>query len=71
MLTERAEPWIAGFVTKIVGCLPHHATYMRIDFVLSERDMPLLMEIKVIEPDLFLRHGETAYNLFAGLLTAS
>jgi glutathione synthase/RimK-type ligase-like ATP-grasp enzyme len=71
VLTERVQPWMDDFVTKVADSLPQQPSYARIDFVMSERNIPLLMEVEVIEPDLFLRYGDGAYDAFAALLTAS
>ncbi|MGW3493827.1 ATP-grasp domain-containing protein [Streptomyces sp. NPDC001020] len=71
VLTECLQPWMEDFATKVVDSLPQQASYARIDFVMSERNIPLLMEVEVIEPDLFLRYGDGAYDAFAALLTTS
>ncbi|MGW6401867.1 ATP-grasp domain-containing protein [Streptomyces sp. NPDC055134] len=70
VLPERVEPWMEDFVAKLTDSLPGKARYARVDFVMSEGNTPLLMEAEVIEPDLFLRYGEGAYEAFAALLTA-
>jgi glutathione synthase/RimK-type ligase-like ATP-grasp enzyme len=51
----------------VLAMLPDAPVYARVDLV--ERDEgPLLMEIELIEPELFLRHGEGAADRFADAL---
>lgn len=68
---ESTQPWMDDFVLKVGDALPGAPRYARIDFVLGEGNTPVLMEAEVIEPDLFLRYGDGAYDAFARALTAT
>lgn len=54
----------------IIALLPEQPTYARIDLVMRG-DEPLLMEIELIEPDLFLAHAPAAARKFAELIAAA
>ncbi|MFI8951841.1 RimK family alpha-L-glutamate ligase [Streptomyces sp. NPDC053750] len=69
VLTETVRPWMEDFVAKVGSALPGAPRYARIDFVLGDGNVPLLMEAEVVEPDLFLRYGDGAYDAFASVLT--
>ncbi|MFT4512534.1 MAG: glutathione synthase/RimK-type ligase-like ATP-grasp enzyme [Planctomycetota bacterium] len=51
----------------MLDLLPEPAVFARVDMVLIE-SAPLLMEIEVIEPELFVQHDATAADRFASVL---
>jgi len=53
----------------MLDLLPEPAIYARVDIVLTEA-APLLMEIEVLEPDLFVTHDAAAADRFASALLA-
>ena len=53
----------------MLALLPQPATYARVDMVFTEQ-ATLLMEIEVIEPDLFVSHARSAAGQFARKLLA-
>jgi hypothetical protein len=53
----------------MLGLLPEPAVFARVDMVLTEA-APLLMEIEVIEPELFVIHDAAASDRFASVLLA-
>lgn len=71
VLTESVQPWMDDFASQVTDALPGQPRYARIDFVMGEGDVPLLMEAEVVEPDLFLRYDDGAYDAFASVLTAA
>lgn len=50
----------AAHVEQLVGAHVDGLAYARIDYVLDEHRQPLLMELELTEPDLFLRHAPEA-----------
>jgi glutathione synthase/RimK-type ligase-like ATP-grasp enzyme len=51
-----------------LDAVPHHLAYARVDLVVSDRG-PMLMELELIEPQLFLdQPGESAQRLAAHLV---
>ncbi len=52
---------------EVLGMLPEPADYARVDLVPTAAG-PVLMEVELIEPELFVLHGEGAPERFAGLL---
>lgn len=64
-----APPQLAAFASQCLAACPERACYARIDLVESA-DGPLLMELELIEPELFLRfHPLAAARLAAALDT--
>ena len=53
----------------MLALLPQPATYARVDLVFTDQ-ASLLMEIEVIEPDLFILHQRSAAEQFARKLLA-
>ena len=51
----------------VLGMLPEPADYARVDLVSTERGV-VLMEVELIEPELFVLHGEGAPARFAAFL---
>lgn len=66
---ERGEPLAAvvAAARAIVQLLPEPPVYARIDMVLADAG-PLLMEVEVIEPELFLRFADGSAERFAEAL---
>jgi glutathione synthase/RimK-type ligase-like ATP-grasp enzyme len=60
-----AEPWMDSYGRRVLAALPNEPIYGRIDFVIDESGDPKLMEIEVVEPDLFLRYHPESYRHFA------
>ncbi|MCK5943279.1 MAG: hypothetical protein KAI24_14965 [Planctomycetes bacterium] len=70
--TEPFEPSEAHLqlARDVLAMLPEPADYARIDLVPTERG-PLLMEIELIEPELFVRHAPQAPDHLADLFVRS
>lgn len=47
---------------KILECLPFKPTYIRVDLLKDENDKDVLLEVEMIEPNLFLKNSKTAAN---------
>jgi glutathione synthase/RimK-type ligase-like ATP-grasp enzyme len=59
----------ADFALQVVSACPEAPVYARVDFIDSSKG-PLLMELELIEPELFLRHApESAKVLANGIRT--
>lgn len=56
------------FGQQVLDALPQPATYARSDFFADEQGQLQLMEVELIEPDLFLRYNLTSYQRLAELL---
>jgi glutathione synthase/RimK-type ligase-like ATP-grasp enzyme len=65
------EPTPAELETarRAMACAPDRLTYARVDLIDVE-GVPTLMELEVIEPDLFLRHDEGALGRFTAAVLA-
>lgn len=65
------EPTPAELETarRAMACAPDRLTYARVDLIDVE-GVPTLMELEVIEPDLFLRHDEEALGRFTAAVLA-
>lgn len=59
--------WAIEEAQKILALMPEPALYARVDVVLLDGRL-WLMEVEVIEPDLFLTHDEGAAGRFADIL---
>ncbi len=46
-----------AFVDGVLGAIPDVLAYARVDWLLDARGEPRLVELELIEPSLFLRHG--------------
>jgi glutathione synthase/RimK-type ligase-like ATP-grasp enzyme len=57
-----------AFAKKILGVLDFEPLYARIDYVSPEPGTLWLMELELIEPDLYLQHGPGAAEKFAAAL---
>ncbi len=58
------------FARQVVAGSPQRPAYARVDFVQSE-DGPLLMELELLEPDLFLRLSPAGTSAFAAAIAAT
>lgn len=56
------------FTDNVLAALPSRSKYARVDFILDEQDTAKLMEVELIEPDLFLRYHPVSYERFVDLL---
>lgn len=54
---------------KILQCLPFKPTYIRVDLLKDENNKDVLLEVEMIEPNLFLKSQKTAAN-YANALKA-
>lgn len=50
---------------KVIGLLTKHPMYARTDIIVSEEFGPRVIEVELIEPDLFLRFNENALHKLA------
>ena len=66
---ESVEPWMEDFTRSVIGALPAHPSYARVDFIVDEAGTAKLMEIELAEPDLFLRYHQDSYGLLADALS--
>lgn len=58
------------FARQVVAGSPQQPAYARVDFVQSD-DGPLLMELELLEPDLFLRLSPAGTEAFAATIAAT
>ncbi len=61
------EQWTT-FVEQVLHALPVPAKYARIDFLVDQTGEPKLIEVELIEPDLFLRYHPESYKQLVNLL---
>ena len=67
---ERAD-WIDRYGSRVLGLLPAPPAYARVDLVARGGSRPVLMELELIEPDLFLRLApEAAVQTYLDLALA-
>jgi glutathione synthase/RimK-type ligase-like ATP-grasp enzyme len=64
----KADKKIMNFTDSLLSALPSRSKYARVDFIVDEHDIAKLMEIELIEPDLFLRYHPASFQRFADLL---
>lgn len=62
------QAWMTTFAENVVARLPERARIARIDFVVPEDRPPIVMEVEVIEPDLYLRTSLSGCRQVARLL---
>jgi glutathione synthase/RimK-type ligase-like ATP-grasp enzyme len=62
------EDWMTVLVQDAVAHLPERARLARVDFVAPEDRPPVIMEVEVIEPDLYLRTSAAGRRRVARLL---
>lgn len=56
------------FTDNVLDALPSRSKYARVDFIIDEQDTAKLMEVELIEPDLFFRYYPLSYERFVDLL---
>jgi glutathione synthase/RimK-type ligase-like ATP-grasp enzyme len=69
VVAQQPPPEILAAAQQIVAVLPEKPVYARIDLILRGNS-PLLIEIELIEPDLFLPTHPPAAERLAGLIAA-
>jgi glutathione synthase/RimK-type ligase-like ATP-grasp enzyme len=62
------EPWMAGYCRRVLAAARSMPLYARVDFLLPRPAEPVLMELEVLEPDLYLRECPGAGARFAAAL---
>ena len=63
------SPAVRSFADRVASTVPHDALYARIDLVETSRG-PLLMELELIEPELYFLYVPDAASRLAGLIAA-
>jgi hypothetical protein len=53
--TVVVEPWMAAYGHRVLSAVPGTPLYARVDFLLQRPAGPVLMEVELLEPDLYLR----------------
>lgn len=66
--TVEAQPWMAAYGRRVLAALGARPLYTRVDFLLPQPGRPSLMEVEVLEPDLYLREAGGAHTRFASAL---
>jgi glutathione synthase/RimK-type ligase-like ATP-grasp enzyme len=69
--TERQvqlTPEMLDFNKHVLQALPMHAEYARIDFIQDGAGIYKLMEVELIEPDLFMRYHPLSFGHFVSLI---
>lgn len=56
------------FATEVLAAVDEPLLYARVDLARADDGTPLLMELELVEPSLFLRHDAAALERFADLL---
>lgn len=57
------------FLEKVIEALDQKPLYMRVDYVYDENDQQILLELEMIEPNLYLSQNEKGLNLLAEKLS--
>ena len=66
--TVRATGWMADYGRRVFSALGTVPMYARVDFLLPAPQTPVLMEVEMLEPDLYLReHPGSAARLATAL----
>jgi len=68
--TVTAPGWLPDYCDRVLAALGGEPLYARIDFLLPRPEQPVLMEVELLEPDLYLREAEGAAAGFASALIA-
>ncbi|MXQ53055.1 ATP-grasp domain-containing protein [Shimazuella alba] len=61
------EKKMVEFTDLVLTVLPNKPKYARVDFIQDEQGIVKLMEVEVIEPDLFLRYKPSSFGRFVDL----
>lgn len=68
--TVDAQPWMAAYGRRVLSAMRSMPLYARVDFLLPRPGAPVLMELELLEPDLYLRESPGAEVRFAAALAA-
>ena len=68
--TAGIRPWMAAYGRRVLAAVPGTPLYARVDFLLPRPCDPVLMELELLEPDLYLRECPGADARFAAALAA-
>ncbi|GAA5178646.1 hypothetical protein GCM10023322_06300 [Rugosimonospora acidiphila] len=63
-----ATDWIARYCAAVLAAAPSAPAYARVDFLVDRAGDPKLMELELVEPDLFLRYCPRSYQRLTQLL---
>jgi hypothetical protein len=66
--TPAEEAFVARVLALRTGPLTRALPYARVDWLLGDDGAPLLVELELVEPCLFFRHGPAAADTFADVL---
>jgi hypothetical protein len=64
------QPWMAAYCRRVLAAAPSMPLYARVDFLLPRPAEPVLMELELLEPDLYLRECPGAAARLAAALAA-
>lgn len=64
------QSWMAAYGRRVLSAVPGTPLYARVDFLLRGPADPVLMEVELLEPDLYLRECPGADVRFAAALAA-
>ena len=68
--TVDVQPWMAAYGRRVLSAALSMPLYARVDFLLPRPGAPVLMELELLEPDLYLRECPGADVRFAAALAA-
>jgi hypothetical protein len=68
--TVDVQPWMAAYGRRVLSAVLSVPLYARVDFLLPRPGDPVLMELELLEPDLYLRECPGADIRFAAALAA-
>lgn len=68
--TVGVQPWMAAYGRRVLRAVRSVPLYARVDFLLPRPCDPVLMELELLEPDLYLRECPGADVRFAAALAA-
>lgn len=71
--TSRVDPPrdVISLGDAVSAALEHPAAYARVDIIAGGERPPTLMEVELIEPDLFLRYAPESFDRYAEVLCAA
>ena len=64
------QPWMVAYGRRVLSAVRSTPLYARVDFLLTRPGDPVLMELELLEPDLYLRECPGADVRFAAALAA-
>jgi hypothetical protein len=68
--TVDVQPWMVAYGRRVFSAVRSMPLYARVDFLLPRPGDPVLMELELLEPDLYLRECPGADLRFAAALAA-